>query len=172
MRANHAFPTALAAALSLVLVSASPRAQQTEAPAEVRDGKQIGIEYTLLLDDGSTAESNVWGAPLLFEAGKDEILPALEKELVGLKVNESKKVTVAPEDGYGRVDPAKFETVATTSIPEVARKPGAQLLAQDPDGKQLSVRVHEVQGDTIVLDLNHPLAGQNLHFEIKILSIE
>ncbi len=172
MRANHAFPTALAAALGLVLVATSPRAEQAEAPAEVQNGKQIGIEYTLLLDDGSTADSNVGGAPLLFEAGKEQILPALEKELVGLKVNESKKVTLAPEDGYGRVDPAKFETVATTAIPEVARQPGAQLLAQDPDGKQLSVRVHEVQGDTIVLDLNHPLAGQNLNFEIKIVSIE
>ncbi len=70
------------------------------------------------------------------------------------------------------MDPAKFETVEITAIPEVARKAGAQLVAQDPDGNQLPVRVHQVKDDKIVLDLNHPLAGQNLNFEIRVLSIE
>ena len=156
----------------LVLVVGSPLAEEQEDENVVKNGKQVSIEYTLKLDDGTTADSNVGGEPLSYQAGADQILPALDEALVGLKVEESKKVTLPPEQGYGLVDPAKFETVELSAIPEIARKPGAQLMAQDPNGNQLPVRVHEVSESTIVLDLNHPLAGQNLNFEIKIVAVE
>ena len=162
-----------AALVSLLLVGPSGgQADDEPAVVTVAVGKQVEIEYTLRLDDGSTADSNVGGEPLAFMAGQQEILPALEQELVGLKLHDTKKVTLPPEQGYGPVDPNKFETVRLSAIPEIARRPGTRLLGQQPDGTQRRVRVHQVLEDTIVIDLNHPLAGQNLNFEIKIIRIE
>lgn len=138
----------------------------------IEDGRTISIEYTLKLDDGSTADTNVGSDPLVFRQGEAQILPALEKLLSGLEVGDTREVTLSPEDGYGSLDPAAFETVTADLIPEDARQAGAQLVAQAPDGGRRLVRVHEVKGEEITLDLNHPLAGQTLHFDIRILAIE
>ncbi len=164
--------TFLASLTLLALLVGSPLAEESEDEKVVKSGKQVSIQYTLKLDDGTTADTNVGGEPLSYQAGAEEILPALDQALVGMKVEESKTVTLPPEQGYGPVDPAKFETVELSAIPEIARKPGAQLVAQDPNGNQLPVRVHEVSESIIVLDLNHPLAGKNLNFEVKILGVE
>lgn len=168
MRAHYAFLASVALVLLLV---GGVRAEDEEEKV-VKNGDQVSIEYTLKLDDGTTADTNVGGEPLSYQAGAEQILPALDEALVGLHVNDTKEVTLPPEQGYGPVDPGKFQTVELSAIPEVARKPGAQLVAQDPEGNQLPVRVYEVHESTIVLDLNHPLAGQNLNFEIKVIGIE
>ena len=68
-------------------------------------GKKISIEYTLELDDGTQAESNVGGEPLVYEQGANQILPALEQALAGLAVNDTRKVTISPKEGYGDIDP-------------------------------------------------------------------
>lgn len=164
--------TFIASLTLLALLVGSPFADEKDDENVVRSGKRVSIEYTLKLDDGTTADTNVGGEPLSYQAGADEILPALDEALVGLKVEDTKTVTLPPEQGYGLVDPAKFETVELSAIPEIARKPGAQLVAQDPNGNPLPVRVHEVSESMIVLDLNHPLAGQNLNFEVKIVAVE
>jgi len=100
------------------------------------------------------------------------MLPALESQLTGLKAGASKKVDLSAEQGYGPVRPELFQTVETSQIPEEARQAGMVLMAQDANGQQRPVRVHEVKEDAIVLDLNHPLAGKALHFDIKVLTIE
>lgn len=138
----------------------------------VEAGKQVSIEYQLNLEDGTTVDTNVGSEPLVFEAGARQILPALETALSGMKVDESKNVTLSAEDGYGPVNPDAYTTVALEEIPDGARRAGAVLVAQDDSGNQRPVRVHEVREDTIVLDFNHPLAGQTLNFEVRILKIE
>jgi FKBP-type peptidyl-prolyl cis-trans isomerase 2 len=137
----------------------------------IEKGRQVSIEYTLTLDDGSTADSNVGRSPLTYEHGSGQILPALERELEGLGVEDTKKVTLAPEEGYGTVDPEAFQTVPASKVPEEAREVGARLIARDQSGREHHIKVHEVQGDQVVLDLNHPLAGENLHFQVKVLGI-
>ena len=161
------------AVLMSFVVSQSPvRADEEANTPVVENGKQISIEYTLKLDDGSTADTNVEREPLVFVQGSNHILPAFEAALIGLKVGESKAVKLSPEDGYGIVNPDAFRTVKTESIPEGSRKVGATLIAQDGQGNRSSVRVIEVREQEIVLDLNHPLAGQNLNFDVRILAIE
>jgi FKBP-type peptidyl-prolyl cis-trans isomerase SlyD len=159
----------LAAAAALLLVAAPLRAE--DKPAVIVEGSKVSLEYTLKLDDGRTVDSNVGGEPLDFEQGKHQILPALEKQLLGLGVNDTKQVTLSAEDGYGVVDPDLVREVPASQIPAEGQKPGAQLIAQDQEGKQRMVKVVDVKGDTIVLDLNHPLAGQRLHFDVKVLGI-
>ena len=159
-------------AVALSLLAGTASTAEDETPTKIGEGSKVSIEYTLKLDDGSTADSNVGGAPLVYEQGKGQILPSLEKELVGLGVNDTKTLKLSPEQGYGAVDPAAIQKVPASVIPEEARKPGAQLMAQDSQGQQRPVRVKAVEGDQVVVDMNHPLAGQTLHFDIKILAIE
>lgn len=138
----------------------------------VENGRQISIEYTLTLDDGTTADTNVGEEPLTFTHGDGEILEALEAALAGLEVDDEKQVRISAEDGYGLVDPDAFDRVELDAIPADARQVGTMLVAEDEDGNQQSVRVHEIGADEIVLDLNHPLAGQALNFAVRILAIE
>ena len=138
----------------------------------VTDGARVSIEYTLKLDDGSVADSNVGGDALTYQQGASQILPALEKELLGMKVGDSKQVALTAAQGYGEVDSSLFQSAPASAIPEDARKAGTQLLADSGSGQPRPVRVHEVNGEEIVIDLNHPLAGQALAFDVKILAIE
>jgi FKBP-type peptidyl-prolyl cis-trans isomerase 2 len=138
----------------------------------IEDGSKVSIEYTLTLDDGSTADTNVGGEPLVYNQGQQEILPALEEALVGLAAGDTKKVKLTAEEGYGQVDPDGFQDVEPDIVPEDARTVGTMLVASDPEGNQQPIRVHEVADDKIVLDFNHPLAGEALTFDIKILEIE
>lgn len=152
---------------------APPESRKQEgSPAVVERGRTVSIEYTLKLDDGSTADSNVGEDPLVFQQGQHQILPALEVQLEGLEADQRKQVTLSAEDGYGPVNPDAFQRVPRERIPEEAHQVGAQLVAQSSSGAQQIVRVHEVDDDEVVLDMNHPLAGETLHFDIKILSIE
>jgi FKBP-type peptidyl-prolyl cis-trans isomerase SlyD len=151
---------------------AEKKPAQEGQPMVVEKGRTVSIEYTLKLDDGSTADSNVGGEPLRFVQGEGRILPSLENALDGLKVNDTKKVTLTAEQGYGPVDPNRTQTVPVAKIPEQARQVGATLVASNGQGQQIPVRVKEVKPDEIVLDLNHPLAGQTLHFDVKVLAIQ
>ena len=162
---------ALAAAVLLAPLAARAEDAKTGA-AQVAAGKKVSIEYTLKLDDGSTADSNVGGEPLVYQQGANQILPALETALAGLSVNDTRKITITPKDGYGDVDPNAIKEVPLEEIPEAARKVDAVLIGVDAEGNQRPVRVQKVGEKNATLDLNHPLAGRTLTFDVKVLKIE
>ena len=160
--------------LVALLLTTSPlpvRADQPPTPI-VDNGKTVSIEYTLTLDDGQTVDTNVGGKPFVYEQGKAQILPALEQALQGLAVDARKSVTLSPEEGYGVVDRKAFQPVPLEQLPTDARKVGEQLVIQGPDQQTFPARVHQIQDNIAVLDLNHPLAGQTLHFDIRILNVK
>jgi FKBP-type peptidyl-prolyl cis-trans isomerase 2 len=140
--------------------------------AVIAEGREVAIEYKLTLEDGSVADSNVGRDPLVYQQGAGQILPALERALVGLRVNQTRQVTLPPEEAYGAVDPEAFREVSAEMIPESARREGAMLLAESATGEKRPVRVHEVKQETVVLDLNHPLAGRTLVFDVRVLRIQ
>jgi FKBP-type peptidyl-prolyl cis-trans isomerase 2 len=174
----------LTALLALVAVGGGPlsaaraepetkeKTAEEGKPMVVENGRTVSVEYTLKLDDGTTADTNVGQQPLQYVQGEGRILPSLEAALAGTKVNETREVKLEPEKGYGPIDPNRRQTVPTDKIPEQARHVGATLVASDGEGNQMPVRVHEVKADEIILDLNHPLAGQTLHFTVKVLAIQ
>ena len=98
--------------------------------------------------------------------------PALEKALSGLEANDTKKVTLSPAQGFGEVDPTRMKEVAIEEIPEAARKVDASLVGVDAEGNQIPVRVAKIAEKTATLDLNHPLAGRTVIFDVKVLKIE
>ena len=167
-------PTLVLALVSLCLAAAVVHAEESEnkeTKTVVESGSTVGIEYTLTLEDGTTVDSNVGGEALRFEQGSGQIIPGLDKDLIGMKVGETKQVTVAPDEGYGQVNPAAFTEVPVSELPEDARVPGMMLVAQDDQGRTQRLRVHKVEADKATLDFNHPLAGKTLIFDVKILEV-
>ncbi|MGH0033123.1 MAG: FKBP-type peptidyl-prolyl cis-trans isomerase [Myxococcota bacterium] len=163
--------------MALLLAATASSAEEPppadkETPTVVEAGSQVGIEYTLTLEDGTTVDTNVGGEALRFQQGSGQIIPGLDKELVGMAVGDAKKVTVAPEEGYGPVNPDAFTEVPVSELPEGAREPGTPLMTQDDQGRTARLTVSKIDGETATLDFNHPLAGKTLFFDVKVLEIE
>lgn len=157
-----------ASLLGVTLLSAVPVfAQDT-----VADGRRVSLEYTLSLEDQSVFDTNVGRAPLVYTHGAQQLVPGLERQLTGLKVGDTKNVEVQPEDAYGLVDPKRFQEVPKENVPDRARGVGEKLQGRGPDGSPIYAQVKEVKKDTVIVDLNHPLAGKKLFFAIKVLKVE
>ena len=152
-------------------IMALPVGAQEKAPT-VSSGAEVSIEYTLKLDDKSVFDTNVGAEPLTFVQGSRQIVPGLEKALEGMKVGESKQVTVQPEEGYGPVQKEAVMEIGKDKIPGEAQQVGAQVQGRTGDGRVVRARVTEIKDSTVVLDFNHPLAGKRLHFDVKVLGIQ
>jgi len=161
-------------ALTLGLVFGVAEAQSKQDPntVSVGNGSKVQIEYTLTDDEDKVLDSNKGKEPLVFTQGQKQIIPGLEKALEGMHAGEEKKVTVKPADAYGEADPAAFTEVSKEQIPVEALTIGTVLVAQNQNGERRSVRVTEVKEKTVIIDLNHPLAGKTLHFDVKVLGVE
>jgi FKBP-type peptidyl-prolyl cis-trans isomerase SlyD len=169
MQARALFYLAIVAAL---LLSTRLIGETAETEAQIREGSQVALEYTLSDEAGTVIESNKGKQPMSYIHGKSQIIPGLEKELSGMKVGEEKKVQVKPEDGYGPVNPDAFQEIPKDKLPPEALKVGTMLMAQGPQGQGIPVRVHEIKDTTVIMDFNHPMAGKTLSFDVKISEIK
>ena len=145
---------------------------QAAGAMTIADGRQVSLEYTLTLGDGTEAGTNVGQEPLVYIHGRGELVSGLEQGLLGLKAGDTKKVVVSPQDGYGEVDPSRTQQVPLDRIPEQARKVGAQLQGVGPDGRIRFAKVTALDDTNATIDTNHPLAGQELTFDITVLTVE
>lgn len=170
MRRPATSPAGLVLFLAIVIPTGLVHAE--EAKKVITEGSKVSLEYTLNIEGGETVDSNAGGDPLVYTQGSHEIIPALEEELSGLAAGDEKEVTLQPDEAYGAVDPNAFQEVPLDQIPEDARKKGQLLIMQDQQGNRQQIRVSEIKEDTAVLDLNHPLAGKTLHFDVKILDVQ
>ncbi len=158
--------------LSCFVISSMADRAQSQEDTEVSAGKQISIEYTLTLEDKTVVDSNVGAEPLSFVQGSHNIIPGLESSLDGMKIGDSKQVTVKSEDAYGAVNKDAISEVKKGQVPQDALKVGAVLQGQNPNGQLITARVVEIKEDTVLLDHNHPLAGKTLFFDVKILDVQ
>ena len=157
---------------SAMTTSAQAESQEGGSPMTVSEGKSISMEYTLSLENKEVLDTNVGGEPITFTQGSHQIIPGLETALDGMKAGDSKKVTVAPAEGYGEVNPQAIQEVPIDQIPPDARKVGMQLQGKDGQGRVVHPTVTEVKEQVVVLDFNHPLAGKTLYFDVKILDVQ
>jgi len=153
-------------------VSTAVSAQNNKDEKVIKDGSVVSLQYTLSGDDGKTIESNKGKEPLKYTQGQHQIIPGLEKELTGMKVGGEKRIKVKPEDAYGPIDPKAVQEFPKEKIPPEGQKVGAILTARGPQGQAIPVKVKEVKEKTVVLDMNHPMAGKTLVFDIKVLEVE
>jgi FKBP-type peptidyl-prolyl cis-trans isomerase 2 len=137
------------------------------AALNIADGMLVTLEYTLTLPDKSVADTNVGKEPFSYTQGSHLIVPGLEKALAGMRPGEKKRVVVPADEAYGAYDASKRLTVPKAKVPADA-KVGSVL--QDKAGRIL--RVVEATPDSVILDANHPLAGKELTFDVKILKVE
>jgi FKBP-type peptidyl-prolyl cis-trans isomerase SlyD len=150
----------------------APQAITLKPASVIQEGSIVSIEYTLTDDAGAVIDTNVGKEPLTFIEGAGQIVKGLERELNGLKVGDQKKVQVKPEDGYGLPDKSLFHEIPRDKIPPEGQKAGAMLMSKAPDGRTIPMRVAEVRDQTVIVDLNHPLAGKMLNFDVKIKDIK
>jgi len=173
--AGRAFGRVLTSTFCVLLVFAVCSVDNLNAEEKemtVENGKMISLEYTLKGEDKEVIESNKGGDPLVYVHGSNQIIPGLEKGLVGMKEGETKQIEVAPEEGYGKVDETAFLEVPRDNVPEEAQQVGAQLQTTTKDGNVLRPTVSELKEEAVVLNFNHPLAGQTLVFDVKVLDIQ
>lgn len=140
--------------------------------SKVQDGQVVSMDYTLHVD-GEMMDTSVGHQPLEFLQGAGNIIPGLEQELYGMGIGESKKVVVQPEDGYGIVDPEAFVEVAREQFPaNIPLEAGVELQVTDEQtGHPLRARITKVNDASVWLDFNHPLAGKELHFDVKVVGL-
>lgn len=134
--------------------------------------KAVSIDYTLTNDAGEVIDSSAGGEPLVYLQGAGNIIAGLEKALVGKQVGDELNVIVEPEEAYGEysaelisnLNRAMFEGVDELEV-------GMQFHASGPDGSMQIVTIRDLEGDQVTVDGNHPLAGQRLSFQVKIIEI-
>ncbi|HKP61422.1 MAG TPA: peptidylprolyl isomerase [Polyangiales bacterium] len=136
----------------------------------IRAQQVVSIEYTLTDDDGKTLDSSQGREPLAYLHGAGNIVPGLEKALDGQDVGASLDVKVTPEEGYGNYEAGLVRNVPVRKLPNGRAQVGQRLQLQGPGGTRVFT-VKAVRGDYAQLDGNHPLAGQTLHFKIKVVDV-
>lgn len=142
------------------------------APETVEHGIVVKLEYTLQIED-EVVESTDDEGPIEFLQGYGEIIPGLESALYGMKVGEAKSVTVDPEVGYGEYDADAFEEVPLDIFPDdmdLSLGMPIELYDEDED-ETVEGFIAEIRTDTVVVDLNHPLAGETLSFHVKVVGL-
>ena len=135
----------------------------------ISDGLVVAIHYTLKNDAGETLDSSIGMEPLEYLHGAGNIVPGLEDALSGKSLGENFQVVVAPEDGYGERDPRGVRAVPRSAFPpDVQIETGMQFFAEDKDGDPLAAWIVGTEGERVMIDLNHPLAGVTLHFDVTV----
>ena len=138
----------------------------------IADDCVVTLAYTLRDDAGEELDSATAADPFAFVHGRHSVIPGLEKALTGRGTGDTLDLTIAPADAYGEHSPARVQVVPRDRFPaDIDIEPGMQFHASDEHGGRMAVRVAEVNEDGVVIDANHPLAGQTLHFAVQVLGV-
>jgi FKBP-type peptidyl-prolyl cis-trans isomerase SlyD len=139
----------------------------------VTDGLVVSLAYTLRLDDGEEIDAADADDPLVYLHGAQNIIPGLEQALTGLKVGDTRDVKVEAKDAYGDMDPDAFELVSYDSFPpDLELEEGMGLrMVDSSDGRQMEAYISELRDEGALLDMNHPLAGETLFFNVEVVGL-
>lgn len=144
-------------------------------PKKVDKGLLVAVEYVGKLKNGEEFDNSKSHGPIQFVVGNGQVIPGFDKAVIGMKIGDKKKFTIPKTEAYGDVNPALVQVVPLDKIPEHIRsqlKVGGFLVMQSPVGQQMPVKIIKMDATNVSLDMNHPLAGQDLTFEIKVVDID
>lgn len=140
--------------------------------AQAKAGDTVKVHYTGKLDDGTVFDSSVDREPLEFTIGSGNIIPGFEQAVVGMSLGESKTEIIPTDQAYGPHLDEMVVVVDRQQMPEeIDPQVGQQLQIQQQNGQVLPVVITDVSGASVTLDANHPLAGEDLTFDIKLVEI-
>jgi FKBP-type peptidyl-prolyl cis-trans isomerase SlyD len=138
---------------------------------QIADDMAVLIHYKVANTEGELLDSSEGDEPLAYIQGQGDIVPGLEKALLGKAAGDRLQVTVSPEHGYGEREEGKVQTVPRDAFESDAQiEPGMRFQAESEDGDVI-VTVTAVTEEEVTIDANHPLAGQTLHFEVEVVSV-
>ena len=141
--------------------------------AVAKNGDAVKIHYTGKLDDGTIFDSSVGREPLEFTIGEGQVIPGFENIVLGMQPGDSKTETIDKDQAYGdRRDDMIFRVERSQLPPDLNPEAGQELYMQQPGGMALPVLVIDTDESSITIDANHPLAGQDLTFEVQLVSID
>jgi peptidylprolyl isomerase len=136
-------------------------------------GDTVSVHYTGRLDDGTVFDSSEGGQPLEFALGGGDVIPGFEKALLGMSPGDSKTMTILSDDAYGPYFEERVVVIDRQQIPpELPVDIGAQLQIQQEGGMVIPVVITDMTETEVTLDANHPLAGEDLTFDIHLVAIE
>ena len=138
---------------------------------KIEKNSVVSIEYTLKSDDGKIIDSNKGRGPLEYMQGHGNLIPGLEKELLGKKVGDTFNVVIPPEEAYGIQSDKLTQVIKKEQFQNSEEvKVGAQFQVQSGEEVRIAT-VTSIDKEDVTLDLNHPLAGQTLHFDVEVKNI-
>ncbi len=136
-------------------------------------GCEVTMNFNLRLRDGTIADASEPGEPLIFTMGDGSLIQGLELALFGLKVGEQQTLEIAPHDAFGFVDETNIHLLPREEFdPSLPLEPGIILGFSTPNGTEVPGTIMDVEGDSVKVDFNHPLAGMPVIFSVEILAIK
>jgi FKBP-type peptidyl-prolyl cis-trans isomerase SlpA len=138
---------------------------------QIKNGDSVSVNYTGRLEDGTIFDTSIQEGrtPLKTTLGQGQLIPGFENGLIGMLVGEKKTIEIEPQDAYGEINPQMVSEVGLNQVPEGVKE-GDMLQGQNQYGP-VQVVVREVKESTVVLDMNHPLAGKKLIFDLEVVSV-
>ncbi|KXK21802.1 MAG: peptidyl-prolyl cis-trans isomerase [Chloroflexi bacterium OLB15] len=143
---------------------------QTE-PQYIAEGMVVTLAYVLKVDNEEVSRMTA-DEPMEYLHGYQEIVPGLEAALTGKRIGDKLSLTLSPAEGYGEYDAENFEEITRADIPFADDlEVGMDLEVEDEEGNAYLATVSAINGDSVVLDFNHPLAGKSLDYEVEVVNI-
>jgi len=140
--------------------------------AQIKANSQVTMHFAIRLNDGTEVDSNFDAKPGSFRMGDGSVLEGFEQTLLGLVVGDHKKIQVPPESGFGMPNPANVQEFGRDQFaPDTELVPGLVISFSDAANTELPGVISKVEEDLVLVDFNHPLAGETLEFEVKILDV-
>jgi len=138
----------------------------------VKKGDKVKLHFTGKLKDGKVFATTEGKEPIEFKAGAGEILPGIDEEVIGMERNEEKEITLSPEKGFGERKEELLVDAARDILKGKRAEVGQRISVQTRSGRTMSAQIMKIGEERITLDLNHPLAGKETIFKIKVVDIE
>ena len=133
---------------------------------------RVKVHYKGTLKDGTEFDSSEGKDPLQFTVGQNQVIAGFEKAVIGMEVNETKKITIPSDEAYGEMQEELIHQVSKAQLPQnLELEIGKELISTHQDGRKIAVRVVDVNSDFVTVDGNHPLAGEDLTFELTVVDL-
>ncbi|MGE3535901.1 MAG: peptidylprolyl isomerase [Candidatus Tectimicrobiota bacterium] len=138
----------------------------------VADGKIVCLSYTLSLLDGTPIDSSADSGTWTYVHGQTKMPSGLVKGLEGCQEGEHIRLELAPEEAFGAVDPTAFHQLPKDHFPASALYVGHSSEVAGPGGSVIAFRIHEIHDETVTINLNHPLAGEQVVFDVTVVHVQ